>query len=152
MGRQARAMPPQLLIRATPAAQATLAQTATGHPRVRATVDQTATGQVARVRTRDTVDQEARVRAMVDQTGLVQTGVDLRQTRPMARTPLLLEVALVLSMVLGPLAPTEVALRLTSQLVLWARVPTVIRQQALVYYAVKVAETKTVVPFIVPAL
>lgn len=132
MGRQGRAMAPQLQLRATPAAQATLAQTATGHPRVRATVDQTATGhprvrampdqtatgQVARVRTRDTVGQLARVRAMVDQTGVVQTGVDLRQTRPMARTPLLLEVALVSSMVLGPLAPTEVALRLTSHLVL----------------------------------
>ena len=115
LGRQGRAMAQQLLIRATPAAQATLALTATGQGR--AMVDQTATEQPARV------------------AATVETGVDLRQTSRMGRTPLLLEVALVLSMVLGPLVATEEALRLISHLVLWVRVQTAIRQQALAYCA-----------------
>lgn len=144
LGRQGRAMAHQLLLRATLAAQATLALTATGtatgqaRVRVRAMVDQTATGPVARDRTRATVDQTTghlvRVRATVD---LVQTGADLRQTSRMGRTPPLLEVALVLSMALGPLEATEAALRLISQLVLWVRVQTATKQPNLAYYAVK---------------
>ena len=166
MGRQGRATAQQLLLRATLAVQVTLALTAIGQDRVRvrAMVDQTATGLAARARTRATVDQtsgqEARVKDTVDQTAgqgvratvvLMLTGVDLRQTNHMGKTPQLVEVGLVHSMVLGPLVATEVAPRLISHLVLWVRVQIVTRQQTLAFYAVvKMAGTRVFYHFIVP--